>query len=91
MEQFASEVQVDGQVAALAPHTYGAHVGRPAPLTIEHVPFAGAPSAAEHALQAPLQAASQQKPSTQLPVAHWFPVVQTAPFVSLDTQTLPLQ
>ena len=33
----------------------------------------------------------QQNPSTQLPVAHWAPVMQLSPFARLPTQSPPLQ
>jgi hypothetical protein len=56
-----------------------------------HVPFAVAPSAAEQTSHEPLQAVSQQKPSTQLPELHWRFVEQDCPFASSGTQAEPLQ
>jgi hypothetical protein len=56
-----------------------------------HVPFAAAPSAAEQTSHEPLQAVSQQKPSTQLPEEHSVFRVQLCPFGSCGTQLVALQ
>jgi hypothetical protein len=64
----ASVVQLVGQVASVPSHTNGVHDGLPAlpePSTVQ-VPFAVAPSATEHASQAPPHALLQQYPSTQV-------------------------
>src|SRR3954469_1819205 len=60
-----------------------AHAGRPlrgAPGTAMHVPREPAWS---HDWHCPLQAESQQTPSTQLAFAHWLFVAHGAPFGSL--------
>src|SRR3954470_11158205 len=48
-------------------------------VTALQVPLAPPVLAAEQAWQVPLQGASQQKPSTQLPDVHWEPLLQLAP------------
>jgi len=54
-------------------------------------PFEAAPVlAAEHAMQVPVHALSQQKPSTQLPFRHSVAEVQASPFAFLPTQ-VPLE
>src|SRR3989304_486339 len=47
------------------------------------------PGTALHASQPPAQAMSQQKPSTQLPVAHWVARVHEAPLASWATHCPP--
>jgi hypothetical protein len=42
--------------------------------------------ALEHALHRPAQADSQQTPSTQSPLAHWFPAVHEAPLACGEMQ-----
>jgi hypothetical protein len=57
--------------------------GFPACIT-PHVPFGPvALSAALHALQLPVHALLQQKPSAQNPLAHWAAVVQGCPWVAV--------
>jgi hypothetical protein len=56
-----------------------------------HVPFAGAPSAAEHTSHDPPQAPSQQTPSTQLPLWHWFAAEQDWPSPRFASQLGALQ
>jgi hypothetical protein len=51
-------------------------------------PFVAAPFAVEQASQAPSQALSQQKPSTQRLLRHWFVAEQLAPCAPLGTQWL---
>jgi hypothetical protein len=55
-----------------------------APATGVQVPLLPATSQAWHW---PLQAVSQQTPSTQLPLAQWPGAPQPAPFASLGAQT----
>ena len=61
--------------------------GAPAPAGV-HVPFE--PGSAQET-QEPVQAESQQTPSTQLPKAHWLgaAALQTSPFIFLATQVPP--
>jgi hypothetical protein len=47
--------------------------------------------AIEQAEHLPVHVPSQQKPSTQLPVAHWFAAVQAVPVVFLAAQVVPEQ
>ena len=58
---------------------------------MEQVPFAEPPAANEQTSQAPSQAVSQQKPSTQFPEAHWRAELHTFPFVRPGVQTPPEQ
>jgi hypothetical protein len=91
--QSAAVVQTTGQEALDPAQRYGAQVGAPeVPFarTVQ-VPFADAPSAAEQTSHEPLQPASQQKPSTQLPDEHSPAPPQAEPFVFLVTQLEPLQ
>jgi hypothetical protein len=54
---------------------------------LPHTPFGPPPfKAAEVAWHTPLQAVSEQKPSTQLNVEHWFPATHAEPCVFLATQ-----
>jgi hypothetical protein len=80
--------QVLGQIPDPPVHTYGAHEGFPEPATFVHVPFADAPSACAHTLHEPPHAPSQQYPSTQLPLWHWFEAVHAVPVTSFGTQLL---
>jgi hypothetical protein len=78
--------QLEDAVAAQTPR------GSVAPSsTLLHAPFAAPVSAAEHAWQAPLQVVSQQKPSTQKPLAHWLDEAHAEPFAYLATHVLPVQ
>jgi hypothetical protein len=92
--QPVSLVQLAGQVVSEPLQTYGEHDAG-VPLDPEllgpQVPLVVPPAAIEHASQLFEQAVSQQKPSTQLPVAHWLLAVQAVPCVSLATQLVPLQ
>jgi hypothetical protein len=56
-----------------------------------HVPFAVAPSADEQTSQLPPHEELQQKPSTQLPEAHWRLVAQVFPCPLVAMQTPPEQ
>jgi hypothetical protein len=61
-------------------------------VTLPQVPFDPPVFAAEHAWHVPLQTALQQKPSTQLPLWHWFCAVHADPCASLGTHwPAPLQ
>jgi hypothetical protein len=82
----ASEEQLAGHAPAEPLHTYGVHEGVPAPVTFVHVPSAGAPSAAVHTSQPPVQAALQHTPSVQYPVTHSVPAEQPVPVGSFGTQ-----
>jgi hypothetical protein len=87
----ASALQVEGQAALDPLHRYGEQEGEepPPPLaTVVQVPLAEAPSAVEQASQPPAQALSQQKPSTQLPVAHWLLAVQAVPWDFFAEQSM---
>ena len=59
-------------------------------VTLEHVPFAAPVLAIEHAVQVNVQAALQQKPSTQNPLWHCEASVQAAPFAASHAPA-PLQ
>ena len=59
---------------------YGAHEVPTDPSgAMEQTPSSKAPIALEHTSHAPVQAASQQTPSTQEPLRHWLAAVQLAP------------
>jgi hypothetical protein len=61
-------------------------------VTLPQVPFDPPVFAAVHALQAPVQAVSQQTLSTQFPLVHCVPAVHAVPCASFATQALlPLQ
>jgi hypothetical protein len=91
--QSAAVAHVAGHDELAPEHKYGAHDGAPAEpfaMTV-HVPFADAPRAAEQTSHEPLQPASQQKPSTQLPDEHSPAAEHAVPFVFFETQLEPLQ
>ena len=72
----------------VAPHVVPApaHAARGpcgSPFTCEHRPRVAATSHAWHCL---VQAALQQKPSTQKPVSHWSPAAHAAPLAKLPEQ-----
>ena len=82
-------LQVPKPLHAAAPaHSLSGSV---AAVTFVQVPFAAPVLAALQALQSPLQALLQQKPSTQLPVPHSFVALQAEPCVFFVTQAVPLQ
>lgn len=56
--------------------------------TSVHVPTLPETLQARHPLQV-VAASLQQKESTQLPEAHWFPVAQPEPFPYFPTQAVP--
>jgi hypothetical protein len=60
-------------------------------VALAQVPFAPPVRAAEQAWQAPAQAVSQQKPSTQEPLRHWSAAAHAAPFACLGAQVPPEQ
>jgi hypothetical protein len=57
----------------------------------EQVPLVPPVLAAEHAVQAPVQAVLQQNPSTQLPEVHWLAAVHAVPFAAFAVQVVPEQ
>jgi hypothetical protein len=78
--------QLDASVTAQTPR------GSLSPsITVLQVPFAAPVRAAEQAWQAPVQAESQQKPSTQYPPRHWLDEAHAEPFAYLAAQALPMQ
>jgi hypothetical protein len=74
--------QADPSVAQAARPPWGA------PVTAKQVPTWPATSQAWHW---PPQAWSQQRPSTQKPLAHWPAALQAAPFAWRGTQAPPEQ
>jgi hypothetical protein len=83
--------QLTGQLPLVPLHTYAPQLGEPAPVTLVQVPFAAAPSAAEHTSHEPPQPVSQQNPSTQLPLEHWLLAVHAVPCAFFAVQVVPLQ
>jgi hypothetical protein len=88
--QFASTLHEDGHEALPPLHTKGAHDGLPAdpPATLTHVPT---DPETLHASHAPLQAALQQTPSTQLPLVHELLLLHATPLASFGMHEEPLQ
>jgi hypothetical protein len=83
----APEAHVASQLLApvqkLPPHSLPGSV---AGASGAHVPTL---PATLHAMQVPLQATSQQTPSTQYPVAHWLPLLQAVPTPPVDATHRP--
>jgi hypothetical protein len=91
--QFASVVQVVGQVVPVPLHTNGVQDGVPvAPeeRTL-HVPSELAPSATVQASQAPAQAVLQHTPSVQKPLVHWSLAVHVLALADFATHWPPSQ
>ncbi len=86
--QFASLAQESGQPALVPLHRYGAQLGLPGPVVAMQVPT---DPLTLHALQAPVHAVLQQKPSTHWCEAHWAALVQAAPLARGTPQVPPLQ
>ena len=72
-------MQAVGQLALEPLQTKVPQEGAPPVVTFAQVPLVVAPAATEQALQLPVHALSQQKPSTQLPVPHWLFAVHAVP------------
>ena len=85
--QSPSPVQVVRQVAEAPPHAYGAHEGEPGVPAATGVHEPGVVSQRSHA---PVQPASQQKPSAQKPLAHSLLAWHESPssFTGMQVDTL---
>jgi hypothetical protein len=87
--QSTSVAQVDGHVAEEPEQTYGAQGGVPGAPAERFTHLPAAPGAL-HVSHAPVQADSQQTPSTQLTVAHSFAAPQPVPLILSGTH-FPLE
>ena len=88
--QALSAEQPVGQLAVAPSQRYGAHEGAP---TLSGAAGLQVPTrpARSQTSQAPAQGTSQQTPSAQDPLAHWFAPAQAAPAPFFGTHALPSQ